>query len=85
MNDDIHDTTDNGDDSDKVPTGEMIGFLNMPKVELEVSSGDQYLLCHADEMLSPIYEIATALMSYEWVSKSSVWDNNSPYFVQTRH
>ena len=61
------------------PTGgEMIGFLNMPKVELEVSSGDQYLLFHADEMLSPTYEIATALMSYEWVSKSSVWDNYRP-------
>ena len=25
-------------------------------------------------MLSPTYEIATTLMSYEWVDKSSVWD-----------
>ena len=32
--------TDNGGDSDKVSTREMMGFLNMPKVELEVFSGD---------------------------------------------
>ena len=38
INDDTHD--DNGDDSDKVSTMETMGFLNMPKVELEVFSGD---------------------------------------------
>ena len=33
------------------------------------------LLCHTDEMLSPTYDIATALMSYGRVIKSSVRDN----------
>ena len=39
INDDTH-VTHNGGDSDKVSTREMMGFLNMPKVELEVFSGD---------------------------------------------
>ena len=29
------------------------------------------------EVLSPTYEIITAIMSYGWINKSSVWDSNS--------
>ena len=32
-------------------------------------------LCHTDELISPPYEIAIVTISYERVTKSSVWDS----------
>ena len=36
-------------------------------------------------MSSPAYQIATALMSYGWVSKSYVWESNRCYLIRTSY
>ena len=43
------------------------------------------LPCHKDEMLNITCEVTTTLMSYGWVSKSSVWDSNSCYLKKTSY
>ena len=46
------------------------GYLSMYKITV-------VCLCHAYESLSHPYEFAWVFMSYRWLSKPSIWDDNS--------